>query len=91
MDTYESPIMRWHLACTDKLLCPDLDTLAGVEGYISREVLFKKLTNRYQITEDQGQILRPITLPHSKARPNIVTFDAKNLIIELLIITFFRQ
>ena len=83
LDTYES-IMRWHLACTDKLLCPDLDTLAGVEGYISREVLFKKLTNRYQITEDQGQILRPITLPHSKARPNIVTFDAKNLIIELL-------
>ena len=43
-----------------------------------------EFTNRYQITAHQEQILRPITLPHSKARPNIVTFDAKNLIIELL-------
>ena len=83
LDTYEE-IMRWHLHTTGSISSLVYDRLSDTKEFISRDRLFRKLSERYQITANNGQILRSVTLPHSKARPQIVSFDAKNLMIELL-------
>ena len=51
---------------------------------ITREKLFRNMEQRYQITQHSARILRQITLPHSKARPQLVCYDARNLLVELL-------
>ena len=49
LDTYEE-IMRWHLHTTGSISSLVYDRLAETKEYISRDKLFRKLRDRYQIT-----------------------------------------
>ena len=83
LDTFEE-VMKWHLHATGAISSPETSSLAHVDGYITREKLFRNMEKRYRITQHSAQILRQITLPHSKARPQLVCYDARNLLVELL-------
>ena len=76
--------MKWHLYAIGAISSPETSSLAHVDGYITQEKLFRNMEPRYRITQHSAQILRQITLPHSKARPQLVCYDARNLLVELL-------
>ena len=81
MTTCES-VMHWHLTANNKL--SPHQTLSDGTSCTSRKRMFSFLKQRYYITLNEGHKVRKITLPYSKATPNIVCHEAKTAIISLL-------
>lgn len=81
LDTYES-VMEWHLQSTGAL--KHQQTITDCKEYISRKVLFKKLRKRYNYSPEKCATIEELTLPHSKARVQIVLNDPKYVIQSLL-------
>ena len=81
LDTYET-VMTWHLKATNQM--PPTGKLTHATAYVSRQKLFRKLEQRYKLTPEPSIFTQCLTLPHSKARPNIVCNSAKEQMISLL-------
>ena len=80
LNTYES-VMHWHLSTVGKI--HPRQTVQQSSDFISREKLFKMLRERYNYDKSCRQVTK-ITLPHSKAKAQIVWNDAKQVIMSLL-------
>ena len=80
MCLYET-ILDWHLREIGRL--EDHETLKHAREYCSREVLMKKLKKRYNMNQKFAQSI-PIVLPHSRAKVNIVSHDARACVESLL-------
>ena len=80
LNTYES-VMDWHLKTVGNI--HPTQTVKQSNDFISRERLFKTLRERYKYDKMYHQVT-PITLPHSKAKAQIVWNDAKECISSLL-------
>ena len=81
LNTYES-MMEWHLRANGVL--NNRQKLSTYSQYISRESLYSFLRIRYNIPEESYSNVKKITLPHSKAKVNIVWNDAQAIIQSLL-------
>ena len=81
LETYDR-IMEWHFRETGELTDPH--KLSDISGYVSRDVLFKKLRNRYKMTKYSEQITTKLKLPYAKSIATIVHYDAKDVILSLL-------
>ena len=81
LQTYES-VMEWHLKETGRL--QNWQSLADSEEYISREKLFKQLKKRYNIKDENFLQIKPLILPHSRTKVNIVINDAQYVLQSLL-------
>ncbi len=80
LSTYET-VMEWHLKTTGELRSHE--TLGNSQLYLSRKRLFDFLRNRYNMAQNYS-VVKPITLPSSKAKANIVVNDARLVIQSLL-------
>ncbi len=80
MCLYET-ILDWHLRQIGRL--QDHETLKHAREYSSRKVLMNKLKKRYHM-EDKFAKTTPIVLPHSRAKVNLVTHDARAMVESLL-------
>ena len=80
LDTVDQ-VMEWHLRQTGKL--SDWMRLGDCREFISRKVMFKRLKERYGVPPDYFKKTR-VTLPHSKAKLDLITFDAGDRVGELL-------
>ena len=81
LETYDR-IMEWHFREIGEL--EDPYKLSDVSGYISRDVLFKKLKNRYKMTKSSDRITTKLKLPYAKSIATIVHYNAKDVILSLL-------
>ncbi len=81
LDTYDT-IMEWHLRATGKL--HPHQKKSETPAFISREILFKKLRERYNMPLKSYSLQRTITLPSSKASANLVVNDVKMVMQHLL-------
>ena len=81
LGTYED-IMRWHFTANGKM--NERKTLSQVSGYISRETIFNLLRKRYNCNAKSYGNIATLSLPHSRAKVEIVWNDAKAAIISLL-------
>ena len=81
LETYDR-IMEWHFRETGELKDPH--KLSDISGYVSRDVLFKKLRNRYKMTKYSEQITTKLKLPYAKSIATIVHYNAKDVILSLL-------
>ena len=80
LDTVDE-VMEWHLKEIGALQgfmrpsdCPD---------YVSRQVLFERLKRRYNIPREYFMKTK-VKLPHSKTMVNVIHFDARDLVVQLL-------
>ena len=75
-------MMTWHVEATGTLK----HGMSHKEhpSYMSKEKLLELLRQRYQIYQCPGLTLTRMTLPYSKARTDVVHYDAKEAIISLL-------
>ena len=80
LNTYES-VMHWHLSTVGNI--HETQSVSQSTDFIPREKLFRKLRERYKYDELYHQVTK-ITLPHSKAKAQIVWNDAKEAITSLL-------
>ena len=80
LSTYET-LMHWHL--TSNGVIRSHQTVQQSPTFISREKIFKKLRFRYNHNESYLNTTK-ITLPHSKAKADIVWTDAKVAMQSLL-------
>ena len=80
LNTYDS-VMHWHLSTIGKIHPTQSERQSS--DFISRERLFKQLRKRYKYEESYHHVTK-ITLPHSKAKAQIVWNDAKEVITSLL-------
>ena len=80
LNTYEN-IMHWHLTTVGKIR--SMQTNSDSSDFIPRHKLFTKLRQRYKYDGLYHQVTK-ITLPHSKAKAQIVWNDAKEVITSLL-------
>lgn len=80
LDTYDE-VMRWHLESTGKI--DEGDRLSTYAGYISRKTLVKQLKERYNMV-NKFPITKPIVLPISKARVELVCHNAWGCMESLL-------
>ena len=81
LDTYES-IMEWHFREIGKINVRQ--SVAQCAGFISRAKMFKFLRKRYNLASESYGNIAQLSLPHSKAKVNIVWNDAQTAIISLL-------
>ncbi len=81
LDTYED-VMEWHLRVNGQVL--PHQTIGTHPDFISRKKLFKKLRERYNYDATKWNIVKEITLPHSRARARIVCNDAEAVMQSLL-------
>ena len=82
MDTYEE-LMLWFLRETGKLDQDERLADNKHTGYISREKLLATLKKRYNM-ENKFPVIKPLTLPASKAKVELVCHDASGAIESLL-------
>jgi hypothetical protein len=80
MNTYDS-VMHWHLSTVGKI--HETQSVRDSSDFISRDKIFNRLRERYKYTESYHQVAK-ITLPHSKAKAQIVWNDAREVITSLL-------
>ena len=80
LNMYET-LMHWHLTCNGNI--HQRQPVSQSSSFISRDKLFKKLRKRYKYNELYHQVTK-ITLPHSKAKAQIVWNDAKEVLTSLL-------
>ena len=73
LESYEG-VMCWHLQHSGEY---------GPKRFISREKILTKLRKRYNMPENVIK-KRTITLPHSKAKVKIVSYDARDQVTSLL-------
>jgi len=81
LSTYEA-IMKWHLRANGHLR--PTEKLGTSPYYIGREKLFKKLGIRYNVRQDEYNVVETITLPSSRAKARIIKNDTKACIQSLL-------
>jgi hypothetical protein len=77
---YES-VMKWHFDVTGAIHSNQKVTQCS--EFVSRDILYQKLRNRYNIGNDSMQ-LTEISLPHSKSKAKVYWKDAKTEMISLL-------
>ena len=82
MDTYEE-LMLWFLRETGKLDQDERLADNSHTGYISREKLLATLKKRYNM-EKKFPFTKPLTLPGSKAKVELVCHDAWGAMESLL-------
>ena len=80
LNTYES-VMHWHFVSNGDIR--ERQSVSDATDYISKEKVFQKLRERYKYDKGYHQTTS-ITLPHSKAKTQIVWNDAKEVLISLL-------
>ena len=80
LNTYES-VMHWHFVLNGDIR--ERQSVSNAPDYISKEKVFQKLRERYKYDKGYHQ-MTSITLPHSKAKTQIVWNDAKEVLISLL-------
>lgn len=80
LDTYDS-IMDWHLKATGVL--HQHEGVGGKKEFVSRDILFKYLAQRYNMHQNYGMI-ETIVLPSSKASVKVIKNDAKLVLQSLL-------
>ena len=75
-------LMQWYFVETGQLR--EGQKVAKCSEYITREKVFKMLKIRYNVCPESHGNLKEITLPHAKAKVNIVWNDAQAAIVSLL-------
>ena len=80
LNTYES-VMHWHFVANGNIR--ERQSVSNCPDYISKEKVFQRLRERYKYDKGYHQTTT-ITLPHSKAKAQIVWNDARELMISLL-------
>ena len=81
LDTYED-VMEWHFLENGKIT--ERQTIAQCADYISKKRIFQFLRIRYNVCPKSYGNIATISLPHSRAKVNIVRNDAKTAIVSLL-------
>ena len=81
LKTYDE-LMAWHLRANGVL--KRNQSLSKNKEYLSRKNLFKMLGNRFNYGKEKKPTIKEITLPHSKAKVQIVLNDPINVIQSLL-------
>ena len=81
LDTYDS-VMDWHLRATGAL--SETQKATDSDRFITRDRLFKKLRQRYNLPETKFNNISEIILPHSQASVKIVWHDAEAVLQSLL-------
>ena len=81
LNTYEL-MMDWHFRANEEL--KSTQKLSDHIDFFSREKIFKSLRKRYNFTPEKSYSLEEITLPHSKARVQMVLNDPQWVIQSLL-------
>ena len=83
LDTYDM-VMKWHGRQTAHLRnLEQYDPREGPEGFISRQVLIKRLAHRYNVSPIMYQEM-PVILPSSGTKVNIVHYDVRDQVVSLL-------
>jgi hypothetical protein len=80
LDTYEA-VMEWHLRACNKLY--PQERLGEAKEYISREVLMKKLKERYNM-DKQYAVPYKLLLPHSHTKVLVWRKHARDNVVSLL-------
>ena len=81
LDTYDS-VMEWHLRVTGSI--SDTQKATDSNQFITRDKMFKKLRQRYNLPETKFNNISEIILPHSQALVKIVWHDAEAVMQSLL-------
>ena len=81
LNAYES-MMDWHYRSVGELKYNQ--KLSDHSDYISREKIFKQLRQRYNFTEEKRHYIEELTLPHSRAKVQLVLIDPQWVIQSLL-------
>lgn len=80
LDSYDE-VMEWHLRSTGKLL--PSDKVTQTDDFISRKVLMKHLSKRYN-QDDKFPTVKHVILPYSRARVGVVLMPATKCVESLL-------
>lgn len=80
LDAYQD-IMHWHFVESNQI--EEEQQLKDCDQYISRRKMIRDLTKRYNM-QAKLPVIRPLILPHSKEKVNIVCHDAYGCIEALL-------
>ena len=83
LDTYDS-VMEWHLRQNQELRDHEpYDPRVGSTGYYSRQVMMKRLAHRYNFSPTLFYE-RPIVLPSTGAKVNLIHYDVRDMVVSLL-------
>jgi len=81
LESYKG-MMEWYFRASGLLHTHEV--MSTHRQYISREILLKRLTKRYNLEGNKTNIEREITLPSSRSRAKMILNDAKWCIQSLL-------
>lgn len=81
LDTYND-VLEWHLRECGKIR--ENERASDSFDYISRQVLFKKLRNRYNMPTESLSVVQKVFVPHAKSRADVVVNDARLVMQQLL-------